>query len=343
MGRYILRRILQAIPLLAIVSVLVFFLLKTAGDPLAYLAEDPTVTEADRALIRAQLGLNEPVFPHQFVTWLIGDDWRMRDFTGDGVPDDYGTQRGILRGDFGESIRYQRSVSDVVSDFLPNTLLLGFSAYVLTIIFSLVIGMYAALRPYTLADNLLTGGAFVTYSMPIFLIALLLVQVFAIWLDVLPVQGMYDARAAARGIREPLDLARHMILPVLSIALISIAGYSRYVRSSMLEVINSDYIRTARAKGLPQRRVVSLHALKNAALPLVTLIGLDVPFILSGAIVTETIFGWPGMGQLFINSLNFLDAPVLIFIVLMTAIAVVLMQLLTDIAYATLDPRVRYS
>jgi peptide/nickel transport system permease protein len=150
---------------------------------------------------------------------------------------------------------------------------------------------------------------------------------------------MYEVR----GDKTLVEVARHMILPVVSIAAISVAGYSRFIRASMLEVINSDYVRTAKAKGLSQRRIVYLHAFKNASLPLITLIGLNFPFILSGAVVTETIFAWPGMGRLFIDSLNFLDSPVLIISVMMTAIAVVVCQLLTDVAYAWVDPRIRYS
>ncbi len=343
MGKYITRRLLQAIPLLILITVIVFALLKTVGDPLAYLATDPTATEADRIMMRARLGLDDPL-PLQFVHWLIGDDWYERDIDGDGESDEYGTRQGILRGDFGESIRFRRPVTEVIGDFLPNTLILGITAYVVTLVVSLGIGIYAALRQYSLADNIITAGAFITYSMPIFFIALLSVLIFAImfkrWdLPHLPVQGMYDVR----GDRSVLDLTRHMILPVLSIAAINIAGYSRYIRSTMLEVIHSDYILTARAKGLPERTVIYLHALKNAALPLVTLVGLQIPFILSGAVVTETIFAWPGMGRLFITSLEFLDVPVLIIFVLMTAIAVVSFQLLTDILYAWLDPRIRYT
>lgn len=344
MGRYILRRTLQAIPLLAIIAVIVFFLLKLTGDPLSIMAQDPRVRERDRALLRAKFGLDEPVFPHQFVTWLIGDDWRLRDSDGDGVVDKPGGLKGILRLDFGNSFQYQRPVLEVVGTYLPNTLLLGFTAFTVTILVSLGIGIWAALRPYSTFDNVFTTIAFVTYSFPIFLIALLLVQVFAVWfkewgLPYLPVQGMYSAR----GSRTVGDLAWHLVLPVTSLALIQIAGYSRYIRASMLEVVNSDYVRTARSKGLPERRVVLIHALKNASLPIVTLIGLDIPFILSGAVVTERIFGWPGMGQLFIGSLDVSDAPVLIFFVLMTAVAVVFFQLVTDVLYAVLDPRVRYS
>jgi peptide/nickel transport system permease protein len=150
---------------------------------------------------------------------------------------------------------------------------------------------------------------------------------------------MYDVR----GDRSIDELIRHLVLPVVSLATISIAGYSRYIRSTMLEVINSDYIRTARAKGLSERRVTMLHALKNASLPLVTLIGLDIPFLLGGAVITETIFTWPGMGSMYIEGLNFLDAPLIVAFVLMTAIAVVFFQLLTDIIYSWLDPRIRYS
>jgi peptide/nickel transport system permease protein len=251
MGQYIIRRLLQAIPLLIIVGILVFFLIQVSGDPTAELAANPRYSEADIALERARLGLNEPLFPHRFVTWLIGDDWRRRDYTGDGVVDGYGEQRGILRGDFGESYHFKDPVIEVVSERLPNTILLGTTAYIVTIVFSLVVGLYAALRPYTFADNLLTGFSFFTFSMPIFLIALLLVQIFAVSLDLLPVQGMCPARGACTAI----ERVRHMILPVLSLALISTAGYSRFIRTAMLEVINSDYVRTARAKGLGERRV----------------------------------------------------------------------------------------
>jgi peptide/nickel transport system permease protein len=342
MTKYVLRRLFQAVPLIILITVFVFLLLKTAGDPLAEMSLDPNFTEADRLLFRARFGLDDPL-PLQFVHWLIGDDWYKRDINGDGEPDEYGTRLGILRGDLGDSISFRKPVSEVIGDFLPNTLLLGVTAYVFTLVVSLVLGVLAALRQYTLFDNVVTAGAFITYSIPVFLLALILVQVFAIqfgrWgLPSLPVSGMYDPRGD-----ESLDeLLRHMVLPVLSLSLISIAGYSRYIRSSMLEVINTDYVRTARAKGLGERRIVFLHALKNAALPLITLVGLDLPFILGGAIITETIFSWPGMGRMYIQALNGLDSALLIAFVLMTAVAVVLFQLFTDITYAWLDPRIRF-
>jgi peptide/nickel transport system permease protein len=339
---YIGRRLLAAIPQLFIISIIVFFGLRLSGaDPVGYLANDPTVSEADRFLLRARFGLNDPL-PLQFVHWLIGDDWYQRDVTGDGVPDEYGRRRGVLRGDFGESIRYRRPVVEVVAQFLPNTLILGLSAYFVTLAISLTIGIMAALRQYSVLDNVVTTLSFITYSMPIFFIALLAVQIFAIefrklGLPYLPVQGMYDVR----GDRSIDELIRHMILPVSCLAAITTAGYSRYVRAMMLEVLSADYIRTAHSKGLPERRVHLLHALKNAALPFITLIGIDLPLVLAGAVVTERIFSWPGMGLLFINSLEPLDPAVIMVFVLLISTAVVLAQIVTDVVYALIDPRVR--
>lgn len=384
MGQYILRRLLQAIPLLIIITVIVFFLMKTAGDPLAELALDPRITESDRILARAEYGLDDPL-PTQFVNWLVGDDWRSRELqlpiqqesaegTCLGTPvsegeritatlDDgteqemlirngrcyrvvylQGTARGILRGDFGDSIARGRPVLEVMGDVLPNTLLLGITSYLVIVVFAFSLGIFQALRQYSIFDNIITTFSFILVSMPIFLVALLSVYIFAVqfrkWgLPYLPVQGMYSVNTD----HSVGDLARHMILPVFCLAAISVAGYSRFVRASMLEVINSDYVRTARAKGLGERRITYIHALKNASLPLVTLMGLDIPFILAGAVVTERIFSWPGMGTLFIESLNRLDYAVVITFVLMLAIAVVVFQLITDILYAVLDPRVRYS
>lgn len=342
MTKYIVRRLLQAVPLVILITVIVFFLLKTAGDPLAYMATDPRITEQDRMVARARFGLDDPL-PLQFVHWLIGDDWYKRDITGDGEPDQYGERKGILRGDLGESIAYRRPVSTVLKQFLPNTLLLGLTSYALVIVTSFALGVFAALRQYSLADNAITAGAFLTYSIPSFLMALILVQIFAVQfrrmgLPSLPVSNMYDPR----GDRSLDELIRHMILPVTSLSLISIAGYSRYIRATMLEVINADYIRTARAKGLVERRVIYLHALKNASLPIITLIGLNMPFVLGGAIITETIFAWPGMGRMYITALGQYDASLMVIFVLMTAVAVVLFQLLTDITYAIMDPRIRY-
>ncbi len=260
MGKYIIQRTLQAIPLVVIVTVLIFLLMKVSGDPLAYLAQDPRVTERDRVVLRAKYGLDDPL-ALQFVHWVFGDEGfeRSLDTDKDGEPDVtvVGVRRGIIRGDFGESIRFRKPVTDVIAQFLPNTLLLGTTALTLTIILALVIGIFAALRQYTIADNIITTGAFITYSMPSFLLALVLVQIFSIqfrrWgLPSLPVSGMYDPR----GTGSFDEVVRHMILPVLTLSLINIAGWSRYIRSTRLEVMSSDYSRTARSPGSSERRVI---------------------------------------------------------------------------------------
>jgi len=347
MAKFILARVIQAIPLIAIVTVFVFILMKISGDPLAYLAQDPSIKPIDRATLRAKYGLDDPLVL-QFIYWVFGDEGVQRnvDYNQDGEIDftAVGVRRGIIRGDFGDSIRFRKPVGEVINQFLPNTLLLGITSFIVTIIAALVIGIFAALRQYSVADNIITAGTFVTYSLPVFLLALILVQIFAIqfrrWgLPSLPVSGMYDPR----GDQSADELIVHMILPVASLALINIAGWSRYIRATMLETINTDYIRTARSKGISERRVIFLHALKNAALPIVTLIGLSLPFILSGAVITESIFSWPGMGYMYINALEQLDASLVVTFVLLLAIAVVFFQLVTDIVYAWLDPRIRYN
>jgi peptide/nickel transport system permease protein len=216
-------------------------------------------------------------------------------------------------------------------------------AEIIIIVFSLAIGVFSALRQYSLADNIITAISFVGYSMPIFFIALVSMYLFAVqfkkWgLPALPTVGMFDPRVG----KTPSQVVLHMILPITSIAVISIAGYSRYVRSQMLETMHQDYVRTARSKGLSERVVIFGHSLKNASLPLVTIIGLDIPLLLAGAVVTETIFAWPGMGRLFIDHVSRGDTPVVMGILMLVSVAVILFQLLTDITYAWLDPRIRY-
>ena len=227
---------------------------------------------------------------------------------------------------------------------LPNTLILMIPAEIIVILLSLGVGIYSALRQYSLIDHTITGLSFIGYSMPIFFIALLSMYIFGVnfkrWgLPYLPTVGMFDPKVG----KTTSQIILHMILPIFSLTVVTAAGYSRFVRSQMLEVISEDYIRTARAKGLPNRIVISGHALKNAALPLVTIIGLDIPLLLGGAVVTETIFAWPGMGRLFIDHLSRSDTPVVMGILMMISIAVVLSQLVTDIIYAWLDPRIRYT
>ena len=343
MTKYIIRRLLQAIPLLFIVSLVLFVLMQNAGDPLATMGGRVPPRAEDRERLRQQLGLNDPIML-QYVYWLVGNDWRQVDTTGDGEPDSWGRRKGAIRGDFGTSIVTRQPAMDVIVSRMENTLILMLTAEVLIIVGALTVGIYSAVRQYSWADNVLTTFSYITYSVPIFLLALMLMYIFAVqfksWgLPHLPTTGMYNPVV---GKTFP-EVARHLVLPALSIALISIAGYSRYIRSTMLEVINSDYIRTARAKGLSERRTLFVHAFKNASLPMITLIGLDIPLLIAGAVVTETIFAWPGMGRLFIDHLNRSDTAVIMGLLMIITVAVVLAQLLIDILYTWLDPRIRYN
>ncbi|MBM3152070.1 MAG: ABC transporter permease, partial [Chloroflexi bacterium] len=232
---------------------------------------------------------------------------------------------------------------DIILERVPNTLILMVPAEIVILLASLAIGIYSAIRQYSWVDQAVTTGSFIGYSMPIFFIALASMYLFAVnfrkWgLPYLPTVGMFDPKVG----KTFGQVAIHLVLPIFSMAVISISGWSRYIRSQMLEVISQDYIRTAYAKGLSERKVLVRHALKNAAIPMVTLLGIEIPFLLGGAVVTETIFGWPGMGRLFMDHLTRSDTPVVMGILMLISFAVVICQLLTDIVYGWLDPRIRY-
>ena len=378
MTTYILRRLGQAIPQLFIISVILFMLMQSIGDPIATLGARIPPKAEDKERLRRQMGLDLPVFfidcnteklpfvpgnkptlgekvnnilkntdceyglYNQYLVWLIGNDWRMIDMDGDGVPETAGKRQGVLRGDLGTSLVTRRPVVESIADRLPNTLILMVTVEIVIIIFSLALGLYSALRPYSRFDNIVTGLSFVGFSMPVFWLALSLMYLFAVnfrrWgLPYLPTVGMFDPAVG----KTPFEVIKHMILPVATLSIISIAGYSRFVRSSVLETLGQDYVRTARAKGLRSMVVVIQHALPNAALPFITLIGLDIPFLLAGAVVTESIFAWPGMGRLFVDHIERADFPMLMGILMLIAIAVVVFQIVTDVVYSFVDPRIR--
>ena len=343
MSRYIVRRLMQAIPLLLIISLVLFILMQNASDPLATMGGRSPTKPEDRLRLTRQLGLDKPIHI-QYLYWLAGNDWTKVDLDGDGTAETPGTRRGVLRGDFGTSIvQTGRPVTTVIFERLPNTLILMLTSEFVIVLGALFVGIYSALRQYSLFDNILTAILFIGYSMPIFFVALSTMYIFSInfqkWgLPHLPTVGMFDPKVG----KTMGQILLHMILPVFSIAFISFAAYSRYIRSTMLEVLGQDYIRTARSKGLPKREVTYIHALKNASLPIVTIVGLDLPLLLGGAVVTERIFAWPGMGRLFIDGIDRGDTPVVMGIFMLIAVAVVVFQILTDIVYAWLDPRIRF-
>lgn len=342
MLQYVIKRLLQGIPLLLIISLTLFLLMMNVGDPIATMGGRTITRPADRERLTRQLGLDQPLYI-QYLYWLVGNDWRQVDTDGDGVVDAPGPRRGVLRGDFGTSLVTKKPVTEMIGERVSNTLILMVASEVVTIVFALVLGIYSALRQYSTLDNILTTLLFIGYSMPIFFISLMSMYIFAVlfkqWgLPYLPTVGMFDPQVG----KTFRQVVWHMVLPVTSLSVIYFAGYSRYIRSTMLEVMSQDYIRTAKSKGLPRRQVVYIHALKNASLPIVTLVGLDLPFLLGGAVVTERIFAWPGMGRLFLDHLSRADMPVVMGILMMVAVAVVIFQILTDIVYAWLDPRIRY-
>jgi peptide/nickel transport system permease protein len=342
MTRYIIRRLLQAIPLLLIISALLFFLMQEMGDPLATFGGRKVIRSEDRERLTRQLGLDKPAYI-QYLVWLVGNDWMKMDLDGDGVAESYGTRKGVIRGDFGTSFVTRRPVIEVIKQRLPNTLLLMLTAEIVIVIMALIIGITSALKQYSIFDHVTTGLSFVGYSIPIPLLAIGLMYLFAVnfkkWgLPYFPTVGMFEPGTG----RTMPQLIWHLVLPVTALSIISIAAYGRYIRASMLEVINQDYIRTARAKGLREQIIIYRHAFKNAALPLVTLVGLDLPMLLGGAIVTESIFAWPGMGRLFLDHTVRSDFPVLMGILMMISVAVVIFQIITDITYTFLDPRIRY-
>jgi peptide/nickel transport system permease protein len=301
MGRYIIRRIVQAIPLLFIISIALFVLMQNIGDPLATMGGRRPTKKEDRERLTRQLGLDKPVYV-QYLYWLIGNDWAKVDLDGDGVPETQGTRKGVLRLDFGTSLIDKRPALTLIGERLPNTLLLMGAYEVIVISGARAVGIYSAVRQYSLMDHAVTAVSFILYSMPIFFIALISMYIFAVnfkaWgLPYFPTVGMFEPDKG----KTVSQVAWHMVLPVASLALISLAGYSRYMRSTMLEVLNQDYMRTAKSKGLGRRYILFVHALKNASLPIVTIVGLDLPTLLGGAIVTERIFAWPGMGRLFLD------------------------------------------
>jgi peptide/nickel transport system permease protein len=339
MSKYVIRRLLQSIPLLIIISFILFVLTNSLGDPMAVFAESrQRPSAAEREEMRRRLGLDRPVL-EQYAIWLFGNDWLLVDVRGDGSVMAPGTRSGVLRGDLGISFVTRQPAWTRIEERLPATLTLMIPTYLITLALAIGIGVYSSLRQYSTIDNLITGLSFFFYSMPIFFIALITIYIFAVqfskWdLPALPIGGTGDGSFG--------DLLLHMIMPVFCLVAIQLAGYVRFIRSSMVEVLNQDFIRTAYAKGLSQGRVVRAHALKNAALPLVTLVGLDLPFLLAGAVVTERIFAWPGMGRLFIESFERADVPVMMTILMLLCLMVVFFQILTDVVYTWFDPRIRY-
>ena len=313
---YISRRILQMIPLVFGISVVLFAVIQAApGGPEGALLEsgrfiDPEVIEA----YRQRLGVDQPVHI-QYVRWVTA----------------------ALSGDLGISFSTTRPVVEMILERLPATVELMASAFLLAALVALALGVFSAVRQYSWFDHFGTGLSFLGIAMPVFWFALILQMLFSVKLGWLPVAGTETVGASSLG-----DHLRHLILPAGVLSFRYIAGWSRYLRSSLLGVLRTDYVRTARAKGLPESVVVGVHALRNALIPLISIMALNLSALFSGAVITETVFAWPGIGRMFVQAMFARDYPLLMGILMMGSIMVVVFNLVADILYGILDPRIRY-
>jgi peptide/nickel transport system permease protein len=320
---YVVRRTLAAIPLLVLISIILFVILNNApGGPLGPYLQNPHITPADIARLKHNLGLDKPLW-YRYIAWL----------------------GQIFHGDFGYSTSNSESVLDAIAQRLPATIELMGVSFIVSLLIGLSAGIFSAVRPYSFADYFITTMAFFGQSMPVFWFALMLQLLFSV--HGIPLPAGYQIVLPSAGISSYDqfnfgDRIEHLILPVIVLALLNLALYSRFMRSSLLEVTRTDYMRTAAAKGLSGRVILFKHGLKNALIPVVTIVALSFPGVLGGAIVTETIFAWPGAGRMFYSALQQSDIALMMGYLLIIAVAVVFSNLFADILYAWLDPRVKY-
>ena len=318
MSKYVIRRLLIAIPVLLGISMVLFSVLALApGDPFEELATNANVPAEVAQRLRAQFGLDEPL-PVRYLKWLTS----------------------MLRGDWGFSFQSRMGVDQLILQRLPVSLFVLGSAYCLALAVALPVGILSAVRPYSIFDQIATTLAFIGFSLPTFFTGLLFILVFSIWLDWLPF--IYRADIDASGWRWFAEHARQAIMPVAVLGLFQGAILTRFVRASVLEVVRLDYVSTARAKGLSEVRTIGKHVVRNALIPVVTVIALQIPTIFAGAIVTEQIFRVPGIGSLLIAAILASDTPVVLAITFVFAVLVVVFNLVADIVYGWLDPRISY-
>lgn len=313
MWSYLIRRILSVIPVLLVVATIVFLMLRlTPGDPAANIAGDAATSE-DIAKLRVELGLEEPL-PVQFAIYL----------------------KNLVKGDFGESFYYKRPVMSMVADGVEPTLSLALFTIVIACLIAVPLGTLAAYRQGTWFDRVVMGFSVVGFSVPVFVIGYVLIYFLSVKLDWFPVQGYQSISDGIGG------WAYRLILPSMTLSVIFIALIARMTRTSVLEVLNEDYIRTARAKGLPQHKVLLKHALRNAAVPIVTVIGIAIAILISGVVVTESVFVIPGLGLLTLDAIQGRDYPTVQALIILFSVVYVAINLFIDLLYTLLDPRIRY-
>jgi peptide/nickel transport system permease protein len=363
-GHYVVRRLLQAIPLMFIISIVLYGLVNLApGGPLAGRGTSKRLNPEQIAILKRQFGLDKPVCV-RYVYWLIGNDWtkpvevtpkpsfgiftpiiQCLDPRSYMLSESPGVGKGVLRGDFGNSYRTRKPVLEAIKISFKNSAYLMSITLVVVAIIAIPVGVISAVKQYSIFDIIVTTLSFIGQAIPEFWLGLILILIFYVWLknpvtgdSLLPPGGMYTQGMAF----SLIDWTKHLILPVTMGVVGWVTWYSRFLRSSMLDVIHQDYVRTARAKGLTLNKVYFKHALRNALLPLVTIFALDLPYIFAGSLYVEILFSWPGMGRLYYQAAIDRDYPLLMAILTLITLVVILSNLLADIVYARLDPRIHY-
>lgn len=376
MVKYTIRRLIQSIPTLFGITLLSYLLMTAApGDgPTAALTFDPRIPPAQRERLKVQFGVNDPWIV-QYLRWLTGDDWMRRDTDGDGLADTCifiacegaigrggemeplppGTARGILRGDFGKaiSISTRPPVLSVIGERLPATLELGIASTLVGLLLGIPIGILAAVSRGKAFDNFTRVFAVIVNAVPVFWLGLVLILIFGAMLKnangqpFLPMGGRCPTVDSNNipiiGCVPLFQRMEYLILPTIVLASGLVAGYSRFMRASMLDVIGQDYVRTAKAKGLPERVVWFKHSARNALIPIATFLGPTITGVLGGAVITETIFSWPGLGRLGIEAINSQDYPLIMGFVVIGALATIIGYIISDLLYAVVDPRIRFN
>jgi ABC-type dipeptide/oligopeptide/nickel transport systems, permease components len=317
--KYVFRRLIQTIPVLIGISIIVFMLVKLQpGDPFSSMM-DPNLSQEMKEKMLEQLGYNDPILI-QYFKWLMQ----------------------ALQGNLGYSIQFKQPVLNVIGSRLGNTVILSICSMILSILIAIPCGVISATKQFTKTDYIVTVFAFIGLSIPSFFFGMILIKVFSVNLGWLPISGMVTTGVNLTGLPFVIDVAKHMLLPMIVLALMNTASLMRYTRSDMIEILKTDYIRTARSKGVRKRNVIYQHALKNELLTLITVVTMQIPSLLSGALLTETIFVWPGIGRLNYNAVISRDYPLIMGIVMMVAIISLFTNLLADILYAVVDKRIEF-
>jgi peptide/nickel transport system permease protein len=319
MLKYSLRRLLGMLPMLLLISIVVFTLAKLMpGDGLSG-EIDPNNTDPQYIEeMRQKLGYYDPL-PVQYFNWIS-------DF---------------VQGDFGQSTRFKIPVADVIMEKVPNTLMLGGTAILITYILAFIMGTFSGRKPYTLGDNLIAGANYLGLSIPSFIAGVFAIYIFSFSLNWFPSNGSVDITIEDGTLDYYLSKLHHVILPALVLGLLSTASYTQFLRNDIIENSRKDYVRTARAKGTPEKKIYNVHILRNSIIPLITFLGFDIVAIISGAIITETIFTYPGIGQLFLQSVRTNDYPLMMALTMLFSFLTLIGNLVADILYGVVDPRIR--